>query len=678
MNRSLLLSLPLLALAICAGNAPGGTFEVRVAHDNDDCEEDDGGDPHRNNDKMEFGQMEWVGFRFQNVTIPQGAMITNAYVQFKAADSSAESTDLTILGQDADSTSQFGENSNNLSNRPRTSASVDWSNVPNWSMNQFYQTPDITTVIQEIVDRGGWSSGNSMVVLVRSDDLDGKRLVVAHDDSSSNAALLHIEHSVGSTLFTDVSSDTGFDVQTTTNHIHGSGFYWADFDNDGDLDAIVTGNSAKLMLSNNAGQSFFVSSLGGLRRQGAMVDLDNDGDVDFWAGNDNSYYAAACLLNNGSASFSNQGNCGFSGPSNNEAVAAADVNLDGWCDIMHFSQNGNWIGHHQGSTAIVLAGTNDSSYGLNDSGDSGNGDYCSAGDVNNDGYLGFFYHYGGGKLFLSNGDGTYTQNNYGISVVTGNNDKMGSAWGDYDNDGDIDLFVACYDSGQPGYLWRNDGGSFSDVASAAGITDTSGQRGCCWGDYDNDGDLDLYIVTHSNDTNVLYQNQGNGTFVSVNEGADASGDGHDAVFVDYDNDGDLDLAVSQQGEDNTLLANGTDDTNYLKVRVIGHGVAMTNRAAVGVRVELYEANGTTFLARREIGVARGFAGAEPLWIHFGGVTNTTTHVVKVHFASGVEEVTVIPEDATTTIGSTVINQMLTVQERRPRVIRWTEVDPMDR
>ena len=670
----LLLLLGAVFILHTASSAFGDTFERRVSHDNNDAEEAAGGGISLNNDKMEFSQMGWVGFRFLDVTIPQGATIVNAYLEVKAADSNTESTDLTIFGQDADDTTQFIESDNDLSNRPRTSAAVDWSNVLNWSMNQFYQPPEITTLIQEIVDRGGWSSGSSMVILVRSDDLDGKRLVGAHDDSSSNAALLHIDY----LCFTDVSTDVGFDAQTTTVQTHGSGFYWADYDNDGDLDAIVTGNSAKLMRSSNAGQSFVASSLGGLRRQGAMADLDNDGDVDFWAGNDNSYYAAACLLNNGSAAFSNVGDCGYSEPSNNEGVAAADVDGDGWCDIMQFSANGNWIGHNQGSTAIVLSGTNDSSYGLNDSGDFDNGDYCSAGDVNNDGYLDFFYHYGGGKLFLSDGDGTYTQNNYGISVVTGGSDKMGSAWGDYDNDGDIDLFVSRYDSGQPGYLWRNDGGSFSNVASTAGITDASGQRGCCWGDYDNDGDLDLYIVTHSSNANVLYQNQGNGAFVSVNAGADASGDGHDAVFVDYDNDGDLDLAVSQQGEDNTLLANGTDDTNYLKVRVLGHGAAMTNKAGVGVRVELYEANGTTFLARREIGVARGWAGAEPLWIHFGGLTNTTTYVVKVHFASGVEEVTVVPQNASTTIGSTVINQMLTVEERKPRVIRWTEVDPTDR
>ncbi len=102
---------------------------------------------------------------------------------------------------------------------------------------------------------------------------------------------------------------------------------------------------------------------------------------------------------------------------------------------------------------------------------------------------------------------------------------------------------------------------------------------------------------------------------------------------------------------------------------------MTNKAAVGVRVELYEADGITFVARREMGVARGYGGSEPIWVHFGGVTKSNTYVVKVYFASGVQEVTEVPQSVSTTIGSTVINQMLTVQERKPRISRWREVDP---
>ncbi len=521
---------------------------------------------------------------------------------------------------------------------------------------------------------GGWSS--QTVVPARATTTIGSTVI---------SQMLTIEEEASQVAFTDVSSATRFNVQSSNDFECASGLHWGDLDNDGDLDAILTGNiSSRLMIYDSAGGAFGVSSFGGgsIYRQGALLDVDNDGDLDFWG---MPHYANEKLfLNNGSASFTDAGASGFSIPYNNEGIASSDVNGDGWCDVLNFSENGNWIGHNQGAETPAFVGTTATSYGLNDSGDFGNGDYCSSGDVNNDGMLDFFYHYNGGKLFLSDGDGTYTQTNYGISVTTGGSDKLGSAWGDYDNDGDLDLFACRYDTGQTGYLWRNDvnwtagSGSFTNVTAAAGIVDTSGQRSCCWGDYDNDGDLDLYIATRDGADNILYRNQGDGTFVEACAGASVPGNAHDAVFVDYNNDGDLDLAVIQEDEGNTLLENNLDDVNYLKVRVVGLGAGGTNVAAIGIRVELWNSTGTTFIARREIGVARGFAGSEPLWAHFGGVTNTATYTVKVYFTGRAVDdpysQAVVPASATTTIGGTTIPQMVTIQEPQGvKIIQWREV-----
>ncbi len=188
-----------------SGGGGEGTFEVRVAANSDDAEEDPGGDPKLNNSKLELGQMTWVAFRFAGVTVPQGAQITAAYVSMRAADSNTESTDLTVFGHDSDDAATFNTSSHNISSRPRTSASVTWHNVPNWSMNQYYQTPEIKDIIQEIVDRPGWASGNDLVILIRTDDDQGKRLVVPRDDSSTHAPLFHVEYSSGA------SGDDGTD-----------------------------------------------------------------------------------------------------------------------------------------------------------------------------------------------------------------------------------------------------------------------------------------------------------------------------------------------------------------------------------------------------------------------------------------------------------------------------------
>ena len=480
-------------------------------------------------------------------------------------------------------------------------------------------------------------------------------------------------------LFTDVSSDKNFIHTTTTSSGFGSGWHWADYDNDGDLDAIATGSSARYFENEKSGDSFSGTAFfGSTRRQGGMTDIDNDGDIDFWAANHGSYHIENLFLNLGDGSFFDNGDIGFNQPSNNEPVVIADVDHDGREDvIMPAGNNGNWIGFNKAGTPASLDGTADRKYGLNDSGDYGNGDFASSGDVNNDGYLDFFYHYRNGKLFLSNGDGTYTEDDSGINVVTGNNDKVGSAFGDYDNDGDLDLFVPRYDLNQPGYLLRNDYGKFVNVTSVAGITDESRQRSACWGDYDNDGWLDLYITTESG-PNLLYQNNGMGGFRLVNEGTEASGDGHDAVFVDFDNDGDLDIAVALEDESVVLLENGTDDKNYLKVRAIGGGTGGTSVSAIGTRIDMIDGSGAV-IGMREIGVARGFGGTEPMWVHFGGIDPDETYVVRVHFVSGIKEVKMIPSETSTKFDQGEILQMLTVTEdvSSRKLVHWEEVSPGD-
>ena len=148
----------------------------------------------------------------------------------------------------------------------------------------------------------------------------------------------------------------------------------------------------------------------------------------------------------------------------------------------------------------------------------------------------------------------------------------GGAVGDFDNDGDQDLFVIGGSAGVD-RLYINDGtGHFSEQGAAWGIARTHQGTGAAVGDYDNDGDLDLYVTslggpgTRAPGWNVLYRNNGNGSFTDVTSIAGVSiadafqGDTFSGAFGDYDLDGDLDLAVAGWLGGSRLFRNNGDGT----------------------------------------------------------------------------------------------------------------------
>ena len=124
---------------------------------------------------------------------------------------------------------------------------------------------------------------------------------------------------------------------------------------------------------------------------------------------------------------------------------------------------------------------------------------------------------------------------------------VGACWLDIDGDGDLDLYLA-NQSGATDALWRNDGASFVDVATTLGMTGPprtkeEGGVGCAVGDYDNDGDFDVFAPNYGR--NLLYRNNNDGTFTEVGKTSGVGVDNHavGADWGDYDNDGDLDLSV---------------------------------------------------------------------------------------------------------------------------------------
>jgi hypothetical protein len=155
----------------------------------------------------------------------------------------------------------------------------------------------------------------------------------------------------------------------------------------------------------------------------------------------------------------------------------------------------------------------------------------------------------GNRFFMNNGNGSFTEVTDSTGVGRGPRGGHGVAVGDYDNDGDRDIFCANWEggSGSPNVLYRNDGGfSFTDVTRDAGIqTDDPGNsHSTCMGDFNNNGWLDI-VATNVGGTNFYFQNRRDGSFLYSS--VLGTGDGpHGLVSVDYDLDGDLDLYLSNQ------------------------------------------------------------------------------------------------------------------------------------
>jgi hypothetical protein len=176
--------------------SPAGSVEARVAAGWDDAEESASGSVSRSGSDLELvddGSSQTVGLRFTGLRIPAGASITNAYIKFTADETHSGATNLAIRGQDADDAATFSSTSRNISSRPRTGASLPWSPAP-WVAGQSVdaqRTPDLASILQEVVDRPGWASGNSMVFTVTG---SGRRTAVSWDSAAAKAPLLHVEY----------------------------------------------------------------------------------------------------------------------------------------------------------------------------------------------------------------------------------------------------------------------------------------------------------------------------------------------------------------------------------------------------------------------------------------------------------------------------------------------------
>jgi hypothetical protein len=248
---------------------------------------------------------------------------------------------------------------------------------------------------------------------------------------------------------------------------------------------------------------------------------------------------------------------------------------------------------------------------------------------------------GGDKIYnptpnpLARTKGQFTFTNVAAAANVAAGVGRGVAVGDFDKDGRADLFVAA--DGQY-LLYRNNGdGTFTDVAESAGITAGDAQgRAAAWGDYNGDGNLDLYVVNAGADR--LYRNNGDGTFSDVSADAGISDEavGYAAVWVDVNGDGQMDLYVVNDGQDALYLnqmgmLSQTDPTmSGTAESAAGRAVAVGDYNGDG-KPDLFVANEGSYLLYRNDGDghftdvsaqagihANGAAGRAAAWLDFNG------------------------------------------------------------
>jgi hypothetical protein len=283
-------------------------------------------------------------------------------------------------------------------------------------------------------------------------------------------------------IFTDIQAN----IQTPNN----SNIDWGDYDNDGDLDLAITGSSYERFTKiyrNDSGQ--FIEIMTNLEQisAGDIVwgDYDNDGDLDIaLTGSSASGYFFDIYKNiNGSFVATHQNLMGYT----RSSLECGDYDNDGDLDILYTGYNsedfekpytGIYRNNNGTFSKINLGGVNKGCAKWGDYDNDGDLDIVSTGEA---------YYGNPSTIILRNDDNTYTL----IDANIKNLENSSADWGDYDNDGDLDLIISGSNFGYYTKIYRNDSGIFIDInAGLEGINNGTLE----WGDYDNDGDLDVLMT----------------------------------------------------------------------------------------------------------------------------------------------------------------------------------------
>jgi hypothetical protein len=407
-------------------------------------------------------------------------------------------------------------------------------------------------------------------------------------------------HNDGDLAFSDVSAQMGFPATADEQ----DGVAWADYDNDGDPDLIIACGSGHPKLYRNDGSEF--------------TDVSAEAGIDVAAGP-------------------------------GRGVAWCDYDADGWLDVFicNTMSNTSHLLHNDGNGTFTDVTT---AAGMTGLAAPTAGNAAAWADFDNDAKPDLILSRMGARplLYHNNGDGTFTEAGLAAGLAVAS-DTFGVAWGDYDNDGYLDCYLASATGIRDWLLHNNGDGTFTDVAATAGMAaDTRVGVGVAWADFDSDGWLDLYVGNiDTGNQPFLYHNNGNGVFSEVagSAGLGGSRPNEAAAWADLDLDGKADLFSGVGGPLSSLFHNNGPAGNWLRVRALTSGIGdataagLPVRDAIEARVDLNLDNDRSFptsghrTLTRLIDGGAGFCGQNEQIAQFGLGTATLV-AVRVRFADG--------------------------------------------
>ena len=438
---------------------------------------------------------------------------------------------------------------------------------------------------------------------------------------------------------------------------------WGDYDNDGHIDlylAIGADTSGLNALFRNNGDGTFTrvgAEAGPIATDShdsaacAWLDINNDGFRDMFVVNGGWGFSQNDLYwNNGDGTF-RSGNAGdltqlslIRGWS-----ASADCDGDGRVEILMPEGTSFWgpLTNHlyrpTGLENFVAADLVPAEGYVNS---------AVWGDYDNDGDADVFVscYSSPSRLYRNDGGGHFTRINSGLP--TGGN-TMHAAWADYDGDGDLDIAL-CGDVGTR--IYKNDGtNGFTLIAAPAGPGMVP-----AWADYDNDGRMDLLVVSGQGSPSrpALYHNNGNRNFTAITDAlTETASYWLTCPWGDFDNDGSMDVVLTHQYGQHRLYRNLGTTNHWIKLKLVG---TASNRDAIGAKVRVQATIGGESVWQTQE-VNGGYAMQNDTRLNFGLGDATNVELVRIEWPSGIVQ----------TLGDVAPGQILTVTEDRRPVLTLT-------